>query len=215
MHSTQPAAPPTLLVAALHAEALPLLRRLQDRHRLGPGLISGTLAGQRVLIQRCGVGRRRAERATAAVIAAHAVGTVVSLGTCGALVDGLGVGTVVTAGSILEGDDERLLPLPAVARAVNLATVPRAVADPEHRARWAARGAEVCEMEAAGVLDACRDHPFVALKVVSDLAGARPPKVRGLPRWVRITAFQLRAYRLVDQHLAPALEAWLRIERRR
>jgi len=209
MHPTRPMDPSTLLVAALHAEALPLLRRLQGWHRLGPGLFSGTLAGHQVLVQRCGVGRRRAELATSAVIAAHAVGTVVSLGTCGSLVDDIGVGTLVTAGSILERDDERLLPLPAVARAVTLATVPRVVADPAHRARWAEKGAEVCEMEAAGVLDACGGHPFHALKVVSDHAGGRPPRVRSLPRRVRITAFQLRAYRLVDRHLAPALEAWL------
>ncbi len=214
MHPHSPTAPPTLLVGALHAEVIPLLRRLQDRHRLGPGLHAGALAGHRVLIQRCGVGRRRAERATAAVMAAHAVGTVASIGTCGSLVDGLGVGTLVTAGSILGCDGRRLQAQASVGRAVCVATVPRVVADPEHRARWASRGAEVCEMEAAGVLDASEGHPFVALKIVSDLAGARPPKLRGLPLWARIAAFQIRAYRLVDRRLAPALEAWLRTERR-
>ncbi len=200
---------PTLLVAALHAEALPLLRRMRCRHRHGRGLWAGELAGRPVLLLRCGVGRARAERATARVLAEHPAGRILSLGTCGALVDALPVSTLVSATAILDAPPLAQPPLGGVARPVVLATVPRVVADAASRSAWAERGAEVCEMEAAGVLAAAGGRPFHTLKVVSDLAGARPPKLRGVPRSLRISAFQVRAYRLVDQHLAPALEAWL------
>ena len=203
----------TLLVVALIAEALPLLKRLERARMLSPTLCAGLLAGQPVLLLRCGVGRRRAEQATARVMAEHTVGRVLSLGTCGALTDDLMVGALVTAQTILDASSDELDALTAHARSVVMATVPRVVDTADHRARWAARGAQVCEMEAAGVLSAAAGHPFHTLKVVSDLAGARAPRIRGLPRSLRVTAFQLRAYRLVDQRLAPTLEAWLRSAR--
>jgi hypothetical protein len=65
-------------------------------------------------------------------------------------------------------------------------------------------------MEAAGVLEAAGSLPFHTLKVVSDLAGGRPPRAPRVPRALRVTAFQRRAYSLIRQRLAPALEAWLR-----
>lgn len=200
---------PILLVVAVHAEFLPLLGRLDQRRWHSPRLAAGTLAGQGVLLLRCGIGRPRAQRRTAAVLAEHEVRRVLSMGTCGAISDDLKVGELVTASAILGAPSERVLPLSGGLRQVVLATVPRVVDDPDHRRHWADQGAEVCEMEAAGVLEAAETLPFHTLKVVSDLAGARPPRVRGVPRAVRVTAFQKRAYSLVQQRLAPALEAWL------
>ena len=202
-------APPLLVVAVL-AEALPLIRRMEQRQWHSPRLLEGRLAGRRVLLLRAGVGHRRAKRATACVIRTHSVGEVLSMGTCGALVDDLSVGDLVTAHSILDLPAERVSPMTGNARAVVLATVPRVVDDPLHRQTWAGRGAEVCEMEAAAVARAAGGHPFTTLKVVSDHAGARPPRIPNLPSRLRITAFQLRAYQLVEAHLAPALEGWLR-----
>jgi nucleoside phosphorylase len=200
---------PILLVVAVHAEFLPLVGRLEQRRWHGPRLVAGRLTGQRVLLLRCGIGHPRAARATAATLASHPARLVLSMGTCGAISDDLKVGELVTAHSILGAPEPRVLPLPGDLRQVVLATVPRVVDDPSTRQHWAEQGAEVCEMEAAGVLEAAGTLPFHTLKVVSDLAGARPPRVRGVPRAVRITAFQKRAYGLVQRRLAPALEAWL------
>jgi nucleoside phosphorylase len=201
---------PILLVVAVQAEYLPLLARLRRRRWHSPRLVEGLLADQRVLLLRAGIGQARAAKATTATLATHRARMVLSMGTCGALVDDLRVGDLITAKTILDAPDERVLPLPGDLRRVVLATVPRIVDDPVHRQRWADRGAEVCEMEAAGVLEAAGSLPFHTLKVVSDLAGARPPRAPRVPRALRVTAFQRRAYSLIRQRLAPALEAWLR-----
>ena len=130
----------------------------------------------------------------------------------GALVDDLSVGDVVTASDLLGLDSAGPLPLPG-ARPVVMATVPRVVDRPKARASLSSRGAEVCEMEAAGVFEAAAGRPFHAIKVVSDLAGAKPPRLRGLPRPVRKPFFDLLTYRLMDRQLTPVIEAWLRSER--
>jgi nucleoside phosphorylase len=204
----RPSSPPDLLVVALWAEALPLLARMRQRRRRGRGLYSGRLAGRPVLLLHCGLGSVPAAQATERVLGRHDVGAVLSVGTCGALVDGLRVGDLVTAERILDLDGAQPRPLPGV-RPVVLATVPRVVHDPEQRAHWAQLGAEVCEMEAAGVAAKAAGHPFLTLKVVSDLAGARPARIRGLPRRVRRLAFQGQACRLMHRQLAPVLEAWI------
>ncbi len=201
---------PTLLVVAVHAEFMPLMTKLQHRRWHSRRLVEGVMAERPVLLLRTGIGRWRAQRRTWATLAEHPAARVVSMGTCGALVDDLRVGELVTAHAILGVDDDRVEPMTAALRPVVLATVPRVVDDAAYRQHWADQGAEVCEMEALGVLEAAEGRPFTTLKVVSDLAGARPPRVRGVPRALRISAFQTRALELMQRRLAPALEAWLR-----
>ena len=204
-----PTPPGVLLVAALHSEVLPFLSRMRGRSRLSTRLIAGTLVGVPVALLRCGVGESSAHRHTLGALQRYPASRVVSLGTCGALVDDLEVGDLVTAHAMLEPADAQPIPIPG-ARPVVLASVPRVVDTPRARAAWAVRGAQVCEMEAAAVLEAAQGRPFLALKVVSDLAGARRPRLRGVPFPVRKALFEILAYRLVNRRLAPAIEVWLR-----
>jgi nucleoside phosphorylase len=206
MHAPQP---PVLLVAALQAEVWPVWLRMDRRVRLDARLWSGRLAGAEVALLRCGVGREAARRRTARALGLLEPRAVVSFGTCGALVDELSVGEVVGAVSLWGEPPIRLQPIGRGVRQVTLATVPRVVADARARALWAARGAQVCEMEAAGVLEAAGTRPFHALKVISDRAGARRPDGYRRPRALSLAHFQLRAVRLVHRQLAPVLEAWL------
>lgn len=198
-----------LLVVALPGEAWPLIRRMRGWRRLGRGLVIGRLGGAPVALLRCGVGRENARERTAEALARLSPERLISLGTCGALVDSLLVGSAVQARALLDLDRVPAL-LPLGLRAVVLATVPRVVASPASREAWAARGAEVCEMEAAGVAEAAGDLPFSALKVVSDLAGGRPSRLWRLPRAVGVSVFQVMAARGVARALVPPLEGWLR-----
>ncbi len=202
-----PPTPRTLLVAALWGEALPLLRRLQNPERLTRGLVAGSWKAHPVAIARVGVGAQPAEEGTRRAVQLYQPDRIVSVGTCGALVDDLEPGCVVAACGLLGAGARDLQPMPAP-RSALLATVPRAVNRPELRQRWAATGAQVCEMEAAGVLAAAGERPCHALKVVSDMAGASGRRSR-LPRRLRLPAFQLHALWLVERRLAPALEGAL------
>ena len=198
-----------LLVVALPGEGWPLIRRMAGRRWLGRRLVLGRLGGMPVAVLCCGIGRESARTRTVEALRIVAPGRVLSLGTCGALVDDLPVGSAVQARAMLDCENAPDL-LPLGLREVVLATVPRVVARPADRAAWAARGAEVCEMEAAGVAEAAGDLPFAAVKVVSDLAGAKRSRLAGWPRAVRLGAFQVLAARLVRRSLVPVLEMWLR-----
>ncbi len=199
----------TLLVVALWAEALPLLRRQQGQRWIDRRLVLGTLAGAPVALLRCGVGRTPARDRAEESLARVGLHRALSLGTCGALVDELRIGQVLCASSLLDSPVSPELTIPG-ATPVVLATVPKPVFHPARRRAWAERGAEACEMEAAGVAEACEGMPFGALKVVSDAAGGSTPRARWLPRTIRRAAFQLLALGLMDRKLAPVLEAWLR-----
>lgn len=198
-----------LLVAALVAEALPLLLRMDERRWLSRRLVVGTLGGARVAVLRCGVGRQRALHATRDALLQCPARRVVSLGTCGTLVDTLSIGDVVSGLHILDSPEGSVAPLGAFAKPVLIATVPRVVNSPSLRAAWAERGAEVCEMEADGVREAAGNRAFHAIKVVSDRAGAGSTRPRAMPRWLAITIFQQRALRLVERKLTPGLVRWL------
>ncbi|MBN1335162.1 MAG: hypothetical protein JXB39_04320 [Deltaproteobacteria bacterium] len=199
-----------LLVAALAAEILPPLLRLAEPRIVDPRLVAGRLAGREVALLRVGVGAVCARRRTEAALARWDAARVVSFGTCGALADGLAVGDVVAATRLLDHPAQDLLTVPG-ARPVVLTTVPRAVRDPVERARLAARGAEACEMEAAGVLDATgAPRRFAALKVVSDLAGRDGGRILAPLGRFPFLRFKSRALALVRDRLLPILEDLLR-----
>lgn len=192
----------TLLVGALAAETLPLIRRLDRPRPLGRRLVLGRLGDTPVAVLSCGVGPARAEARTRDALARWEADRVVSFGTAGALVDDLPVGTAVTASAVGELAVE---PLGALSR-VRLVTVDHAICTAEERAQLAP--AQVCEMEAAGVLAAAGHRAFHAVKVVSDRAGGEPDPVfarGGMPRLLRVARFKLRALRLVEERLAGVL----------
>lgn len=195
-------------MAALAGEALPLIRRLRGVRWHGPRLAVGRLGGAPVGILRCGVGREAARARTGSALARCPAERVVSVGTCGALADDIPVGALVEARALLD-PPRALHSFGLGVRAVVLATVPRVVGRPADRAAWAARGAEVCEMEAAGVIEAAGGTPALALKVVSDLAGARVSRAAGLPGVARRLLFEVHAVALVERSLAPAVVRWI------
>jgi len=198
-----------LLAAALAAEVLPVLLRLAEPRVLEARLVAGRLAGREVGLLRTGVGDVRARRRTAAALARWDAAHVVSFGTCGALVDGLAVGDVVVASHVLDLPRDGLLAAPG-GRPVVLATVAEAVREPAERTRLAARGAEVCDMEAAGVLAAAGSgRSFAAVKVVSDLAGADRDGLLAPGGRFPFLRFKLGAVGLVRDRLLPVLLALL------
>ena len=103
---------------------------------------------------------------------------VVSVGYCGGLDPALKVGDVVTAAAVLAPDGTRFPAEPLGSPAVTVATADAVVAAPAAKAAlFAATGAAVVDMEAAGVAAACgaRGMPFSAVKVVTDAAGDALP----------------------------------------
>ncbi len=200
-----------LLVGALGPEVLPLVGQLEGKRPVGHRLVLGRLAGARVGVLRCGVGPEEARARTAAALAAHEAAQVMSLGTCGALRQGLPVGTVVGATQLFE-DLRPLRDLEAVPGLAPVActTVRRPVVTPAARRRLAEVGADVCEMEAAAVAEAAGTRALTVIKVVSDLAGGSPdPALTGSGR-VSVARFKLRALRLSQRFLTPAVVALLR-----
>lgn len=205
-----------LWVVAMPTEAAPLLSLLRDV-RPQRGAWTGSLGDAAVSVLVCGVGPRAAHRRTRAAIQGGSFDAVLNLGTCGALRDDLAIGQVVTAASVRrEGDHLAGLAALGAHRAVRVATVRRPVWSAQARTDLAATGAEVCEMELAGVWRAIAETspglPLMALKVVSDLAGAEVDAAvgaRGLWAPVQVARFKLRALRLCRQHLGPAVRAAL------
>ncbi len=192
-----------LLAGALRAELAPLLPRVRHRRRLGRYLLTGELDGHRVAVLRTGIGRAKAGERTRAALQRLDPVAVWSLGTCGSLLDELPIGAVVTADRVgVEGAESVAVQQLAGLPAVPLVTVDTVVWDPTRRQVLAEAGYAVCEMEAAAVLAASGERPFAALKVVSDLAGGDAP---AKPGPIDIAAFQLKAARLCEQELLPAL----------
>jgi len=198
-------------VGALHAEVLPLIWRLDRPRVVDRNLVTGLLAGRRVGVLRCGVGPERAERRTARVLADHDAARVLSLGTCGALIDDLVIGDIVCADRLFENTEPLAAPVPlGTARRLAATTVSAIVDSPAARERLAQAGAGICEMEAAAVSRAAGTRPVTVLKVVSDRAGAGTDPAFSGPRPVAMARMNLRALRLSRDRLTPAVIALLR-----
>lgn len=206
----------TLLVGALDVETRPLLDTLGRTRRIAPRTLLGTLDGQDVAVLTCGIGPAQAYRCTRAALSIFPADRVVSIGTAGALVDGLDRGTVHGATALYSGG-VHISDLPALGSlpGAPVSTVSRAVWDVERRKLLADAGAWLVEMELAAVFDATREQVPQAtvhgIKVVSDAAGAsrRAPR-RGLDRLAAIARFRLRARTLCQDHLGPAVVDALR-----
>src|SRR5438552_2590393 len=125
----------------------------------------------------------------AAAWAARALGggwrveSVLSVGLCGGLRDGLTVGDIVTPAEVL-GPDGRLWPCAGVLgpAAGRLVTTDRVIAGPAEKRELGRRtGADVVDMEATAVAEVCAAFgvPFAAVKVVSDPVDATLPPELG------------------------------------
>lgn len=202
-----------LWVVALSAEAAPLIAMLRDPRPQRDGTWAGGFGDDAVNLLVCGVGPRAAHRRTRTLLQGGSFDAALNLGTCGALRDDLPIGQVVTACAVRrEGDHLAALSGLGTHPAVHIATVRRPVWSSDARALLAATGADVCEMELAGVWRAIQETspglPLMALKVVSDRAGAEVDGAvgaRGLWAPIQVARFKLRALHLCHQHLAPAV----------
>jgi uridine phosphorylase len=148
--------------------------------------------GELVTVQSTGMGGPSAAIVTEELIALGAR-TLIRIGTCGALGDGLELGQLLAARAVIPfdgtsralGADGRMEPDAELTAALEAAGARPAAAvstdlfyDPrdELEAQWRAAGAEVVEMEAATVLTVARRHrvPAACLLGVTDLlAGDR------------------------------------------
>lgn len=196
-----------LWVVALVSELTPLLALLHRPRLLSHRLCVGRMGRHRVAIVRAGVGPDAAHRRTLHALQRIQPRSVWSIGSCGALVDELKVGDVVTAQSVRTpaGDTRSVHPVAGLSLHV-VQTVERPVFTPDHRNRVQATGATICEMECAGVVQAIAQRwPVHVVKVVSDHAGGTPDPAIDAHRAVAMARFHLRVERLMRQVVAPRL----------
>ena len=193
----------TLWVAALVSEVAPLVALLKRPRLVSHRLCVGELDGRTVAVLRCGVGPERARRRTQEALSLVEAAQVWSLGSCGALMDDLAVGDVITADRVLYGQQVMRVSPVADVRSGAVLTVDAPIFTAQRRQAVAHLGAAVCEMEAASVVACHRD--VRVLKVVSDRAGAEPDVVFDGARAIAVARFHLRVERLMRTRLLPVL----------
>ena len=182
------------IVAALQLEIAPLLARCDRVKRYSGGDFTfrgGFLRDIRVATVESGAGRKRAERATHALIDAHAPQWLLSVGFAGALTPQLHVGDVVVANRIVPADapvpadDAGLridIKMPAdeaqglyVGRLATATHIVQTVA--EKRAIAERTGAIAVDLESLAVAEVCRERKvrFIAVRAISDDCSADLP----------------------------------------
>jgi nucleoside phosphorylase len=156
---------PVGVVAALRSEIAPSVRVLALR-RSGVHYESGSLR-----LMAGGVGKARAEAAARHLASLGPLSGLVSVGLCGALIDGLEPGTLVIDGA----PELRARTAGVVAVEGACACVDRVLNDAAGKARLAAEtGAKVVDMESAGVAKVAKELglPFLTVKAVLDTPSA-------------------------------------------
>ncbi len=198
-----------LLVGALAVETAPLIRKTGATRIIAPRTLIGRWAGRDVAVTTCGVGPAAAFRTTSAALQIFPADRVLSIGTAGALVDGLSRGDVRTADRVLAGGSPlaELEPLPGLL-ATTIASVAKPVWRADRRSLLAEAGAELVEMELAAVFQAAEGRPVHAIKVVSDAAGRgndAPRPTTGLKKAALVARFHARTVGIAARQLAPAV----------
>lgn len=194
-------------MGALGAETLPFVRRLQHPRPRSHRLVVGRHGPLEVGVLTCGVGPEKAARRTRAALAVWRPDAVISVGTAGALVDHWPIGTVLAGRTLVDRDQRHTLPVLAGLQGAAVVTVEEPCWTAAQRARLAAIGAELVEMEASAVHRAAAPLPVCVVKVVSDLAGGERDEAvsPGEPRAAAVARFLARAARLAEGHLADAV----------
>lgn len=188
------------VVAAMRQEIAPLRRRLRGAVSGRDGPLTwhrGELRGADVVLAATGEGRRRAADGIARVVARHAPARVLGIGLGGALSPELGVGDLLLASEVRDGEeavaapDHRWL---ARARelggwpAGRLVTVGEILATPAAKARWREAGRPdqlaVADLESASWARVAAAHrlPYLVARAVSDRADEALPSFLALCR---------------------------------
>lgn len=181
------------IVAALKLEIDPFLQQLDRVKRYAGGDFTyrgGFLKDIRIATVESGAGHKRAERATHALIDAHAPQWLLSIGFAGALNDDLQIGDVVVADRIVpanvpaEADaglriDIKMPPDPKKGLHVGrIATAEHIVHTVDEKRTIAQRtGAIAVDMESLAVAEVCRERKvrFIAVRGISDDCSADLP----------------------------------------
>lgn len=179
------------IVCALPMELAPFLSRCDKLRNYSGGAFTfrgGRYDKIRIVVAEAGIGLDRARRATQALLEAHTPRWILACGFCGALRDGVQVGDVVMANSIVDVHgqeitvDLKLASDPArhlfVDRLLTADHMVREVV--EKRSLGARFGAVAVDMETLAVAQVCRDTQtrFMAVRTVSDdLSADLPPEV--------------------------------------
>ena len=206
-----------IILFALEREAAPFRRLAAGRE------------GIRIAVS--GVGAAAARRAAEDLTRHNRTATVIAAGFCGALRSGLGVGTVVAATDVVNGNGSRWACCDTGRPPARLLTTSHLVATPVEKHVFHARfQAEIVDMESAAVAEVCaaRGVPFQAIRVVSDavetalsprlvklLSGANVSPSRAALAVVRQPSLIPEFYRLARDtkraamHLAAGLMHWV------
>lgn len=182
------------IVAALKRELDPLLDKCDRVKRYTGGEFTfrgGFLRDLRIATVECGVGAARAQRATHALIDAHAPRWLLSIGYSGGLTDQLQIGDIVVANRIVPADaaapadDAGLkidLKMPSdeskglyVGRIATAGHIVRTVAEKREIAERT--GAIAVDLESLAVAEVCRERKvrFMAVRGISDDCSADLP----------------------------------------
>ena len=167
------------LVAALEREIQPLVRNWRVEERENSGRRFRFFISEDCVAVCGGIGTEAARRATEAVIELYHPTRVESVGFVGALAAGLEVGQVLVIGSVIDArDSSRTETGSGEAVLVSFSSI----AGEDQKSKLAsAYGAQVVDMEAAGVVKSAEAHgiDFGAVKVVSDELGFPMPPMDG------------------------------------
>jgi adenosylhomocysteine nucleosidase len=133
------------------------------------------MKGREVLLVANGAGAARAAKAVDVASSFGKIEWICSMGYCGALDDGMTVGSIFVAERVQTGEGEYVASRPRSARphvTGMLASIDRVAQTVEEKRALRAKGASAVEMEAAGVAAKARElHlPFYCIKSVTDLA---------------------------------------------
>lgn len=179
-----------VIVAAIDIELDPLRQRLTNR-RVERGVFRtdfGQLGTRNVAIVESGVGRENATKAVSAVVSAFCPKLVISCGLAGGLSDGLDVGDVLFATSVLLGDDLDGRSFKFSGHATGschrgpVVTVDRAVLDEDSKRKLAkSSGAFAVDMETYAAALWCSQNAvnMIAVRAISDAVGDTLPAVVG------------------------------------
>ncbi len=168
------------ILFATQREAEPLLARLDARAldtEPFPSWSFSTPQGAGGVVLVCGMGKDAASRGVQHLLDAHGATEVLNPGICGAVEDGVDVGSQYRITEVRDGDDRSAPPRACAAgrwselAPARLTTCDEPVFDPARRREIAAWG-QLVDMEGVAVAGICRDRavPCTLLKGVSDLA---------------------------------------------